>query len=65
MAFRLNRKNADALEIRLVQLKGGKAGVSASEIGRLKKAVSIASVKWLIAAYDGETLQLVPDDSEI
>ena len=65
VVFRLDRKNADALEIRLVQLKGGKAGVSASEIGRLKKAVSMASVNWLIAAYDGETLQLVPDDSEI
>ena len=36
MAFRLSRKNSDLLDLRLVQLKGGKAGVHAAEIGRLK-----------------------------
>jgi hypothetical protein len=65
VAFRLGRKNADALDVRLIQLKGGKAGVSGSEIARLKKAASGAIVKWLIAAYDGETLHVVPDDPEI
>jgi len=64
IAFRLGRKNADALDVRLIQLKGGKAGVTGSEIARLKKAASAAVVKWLIAAYDGETLHIVPDDSE-
>jgi hypothetical protein len=64
IAFRLGRKNADAIDVRLVQLKGGKAGVTGSEIARLKKAASGAVVKWLIAAYDGETLHIVPDDSE-
>jgi hypothetical protein len=49
---------ADALEIRLVQFKGGKAGISGSEMARLKKASSIATVKWVIAAYDGEPMQL-------
>jgi hypothetical protein len=62
IAYRLGRRNADLLDVRLVQLKGGKAGVSASEIGRLKKASAGATVNWLIAAYDGETLHLVPDD---
>lgn len=65
IAFRLARANADALDVRLIQLKGGKAGVSGPEIARLKKAASEARVKWLIAAYDGETLHVVPDDSEI
>jgi hypothetical protein len=60
--FRLGRKNADLLDIRLVQLKGGKAGVTAAEISRLKKAASGAAVKWVIAAFDGEALHLVPDD---
>jgi hypothetical protein len=62
LAYRLGRSNADLLDVRLVQLKGGKAGISAAEIGRLKKASAGATVNWLIAAYDGETLHLVPDD---
>ena len=62
IAFRLGRKNADLLDVRLIQLKGGKAGVSASEIKRLKKASAGATVKWLIAAFDGDALHLLPDD---
>ena len=61
VAFRLQRKNADALEIRLIQLKGGKAGVSGPEIARLKKAVDEASVTWMIAAFDGKSLHTLPD----
>ena len=49
VAFRLGRKNSDLLDLRLVQLKGGKAGVSAAEIGRLKEAAKMATVNWLIA----------------
>ncbi len=62
IAYRLGRRNADLLDVRLVQLKGGNAGVSGAEIARLKKAVSAATVNWLIATFDGETLHLVPDD---
>ena len=47
--------------MRPVQLKGGRAGVSGAEIGRLKKAVTDVNVDWLIAAFDGQALQLVPD----
>jgi len=47
---------------KLAVLKGGKAGVTAREIARLKKAASSATVKWMIAAFDGEALHLVPDD---
>jgi hypothetical protein len=61
VAFRLGRTNADALDIRLIQLKGGKAGVSGPEIARLKKAVTVATVNWLIAAFDGHELHFVPD----
>ena len=43
------------------QLKGGKAGISAREIARLKKAAENATVNWLIAEYDG-ALQFLPDD---
>jgi hypothetical protein len=65
IAFRLGRTNADALDIRLIQLKGGNAGISGPEIALLKKAASGAIVKWLIAALDGEVLHVVPEDSEI
>jgi hypothetical protein len=58
--FRVSRKNSDVLDLRLVQLKGGKAGVSGAEIARLKKAVGTVETDWLIAAFDGETLHLLP-----
>jgi hypothetical protein len=45
----------------LVQLKGGKAGISRAEIARLKKAaIDVSPVNRLIAAYDGDTLHLLP-----
>src|SRR5262249_22301382 len=62
IAYRLWRPKADLLDIRLVQLKGGKAGVSGSEIARLKSASTAASVAWLIAAFDGAMLHLLPDE---
>lgn len=61
IVFRIDRKDADRLDVRLVQLKGGKAGVSGAEIARLKKAAKNAAVNWAIAAFDGETLHIVPD----
>ncbi|MGA2904161.1 MAG: hypothetical protein ABSD98_10040 [Candidatus Korobacteraceae bacterium] len=62
VALRLDRKNPDLLDVRLIQLKGGKAGITAAEINRLKKAVSVAKIDWLLAAFDGSALHLVPDD---
>lgn len=64
IAVRVSRKNADALDFRLIQLKGGKAGISGREIARLKQAAVDASVNWLIAAFDGEVLHFVPDLSK-
>jgi hypothetical protein len=61
VAFRIARGKADVLDLRLVQLKGGNAGVSGREIARLKKAATTVSVSWLIAAFDGEALHLLPD----
>jgi hypothetical protein len=59
--FRISRQNADVLDLRLVQLKGGSAGVSGMEIKRLKKASEEVVVNWLIAAFDGTSLHLVPE----
>jgi hypothetical protein len=50
----------DRIEIRLVQLKGGRGGLKPSEVTRLKKAVEDVSVSWLLAAHDGENLHIVP-----
>jgi cytochrome c5 len=61
VVFRIARGKADVLDVRLVQLKGGSAGVSGREIARLKKAATTVSVDWLIAAFDGEAPHLVPD----
>ncbi len=60
--FRISRQSADVLDLRLVQLKGGRAGVSGVEIARLKRASQAVVVNWLIAAFDGESLHLLPDD---
>src|SRR5579872_3145060 len=58
VAFRLASGKPDQFELRLIQLKGGKAGISGREIARLKEAETNASVKWLVAAFDGDTLHL-------
>lgn len=60
--FRVGRSDPDVLDLRLVQLKGGKAGVSGAEIARLKKASEAVRVNWLLAAFDGESLHLLPDE---
>jgi hypothetical protein len=40
IAYRLGREDPDEMNLRLIQLKGGRAGVTAEEIGRLKQAVN-------------------------
>ena len=63
--FRISKQNADVLDLRLVQLKGGRAGISGAEIARLKKASEAVAVDWLIAAFDGESLHLVPEPEQV
>ena len=57
---RIKPGDADAIEIRLVQLKAGSGGLTAREIARLKQAVASISTDWLLAAFDGRTLHFVP-----
>jgi len=61
MMVRIKPAKPDAIEVRLVQLKAGVAGLTAAEVTRLKKAATAVSTDWLLAAYDGTTLHLVPD----
>jgi hypothetical protein len=58
---RIRPGNPDSIEVRLVQLKSGLGGLTGAEITRLKKAVGNLSADWLLAAFDGVTLHLVPD----
>jgi hypothetical protein len=58
---RIKPRDPDAIEVRLVQLKSGVAGLTGAEVARLKNAVSKMSTDWLLAAFDDGTLHLVPD----
>ena len=58
---RIRPRDPDLIEVRLVQLKSGVGGLTGVEIARLKKAVDNLSADWLLAAFDGQTLHLVPD----
>jgi len=58
---RIKPRSPDLIEVRLVQLKSGVGGLTGAEITRLKKAVINLTSDWLLAAFDGDTLHLVPD----
>ena len=58
---RIKPGDADAIDIRLVQLKSGSGGLTAREITRIKRAVLQASRGWLLAAFDGQTLHFLPE----
>ncbi len=62
--YRLGRDDPDKMELRLIQLKGGKAGVTAREIARLKEAADALKVKWIVAEFDGKVLQVVTEELE-
>jgi hypothetical protein len=62
-AYRLSRKNSDVLEVKLIQLKGGKAGASGHEIARLKQAVENVVLTWAVATCDGDTVHLTTEES--
>lgn len=58
---RIRPDDADAVELKLVQLKSGAGGLTAREITRLKEAVTKLSKDWLLAAFDGNTLHILPE----
>lgn len=60
--IRIARGEADVVEIRLVQLKGGGGGLTAREIARLKGAVEAMRCDWVLAAFDGAELHFLPED---
>lgn len=60
VAFRIDASDPDRLEIFLIQLKGGRSGMSGREIARLKKAAEKATLCPLYAVYDGERVHVLP-----
>ena len=58
---RVRSDDADAVDMKLVQLKAGAGGLTGTEISRLKRATDTLTTDWLLAAFDGDTLHLVPD----
>ncbi|OGQ82355.1 MAG: hypothetical protein A3F90_05590 [Deltaproteobacteria bacterium RIFCSPLOWO2_12_FULL_60_19] len=61
LMVRIKPGDADAIEIKLVQLKAGAGGLTAMEITRLKRATERVSKAWLLAACDGEELHFLPE----
>lgn len=61
IVFRIDKKNPDRLDLRLIQLKGGGAGVSGRETARLKHAAADVTVHWTIVMYDDNTLHFLPN----
>ena len=59
--IRITAHDADAVEIRFVQLKSGKGGLSGIEATRLKQSVQKASLDWVAALFDRKDLHFLPD----
>jgi hypothetical protein len=55
--LRIAKRSPDELEVRLVQLKGGSGGLTASEVTRLENAATVVAVKTVCAFHDGECLR--------
>ena len=58
---RIRPDDADGIDLRLVQLKSGVGGLTAAEIARLKRACVSMSTDWVLAAFDGDALHMLPD----
>lgn len=58
---RIARGKPDVVQLRLVQLKGGLAGLKAREVTRLERAVTSVEVHALFALHDGARLTTMVD----
>ena len=59
VAIRRAKNNPDHLDVMLLQVKGGSARVTAPEIDRLRKAVSILQVSWNVVHKPKRTVQFM------
>jgi hypothetical protein len=61
IAFRLRPGQGEALELRLVRVESGTVDVREDSVEQLRRLARSASLEWLLAAFDGEEIRLVPD----
>jgi hypothetical protein len=61
--IRIRPKSADQLDLYVVQLKGGSAGLKPAEMKRLKGAAAAVEAKSLVVLHDGKTLQFLEPTS--
>lgn len=59
---RVRPKEPDMLDIKLVQIKAGSAGLKAREMKRLCNSVSNLSAEHLVVLFDGEDLMFSPSE---
>jgi len=52
----------DTLEVKLVQLKSGSAGITAAEVRRLKRATELIEVGHLVVLAEGDHLEFSPEE---
>ena len=57
VAIKRNNRRPDELTVMLVQVKGGSARVSASEVARLRAATERVKVTWNVAEKPGRTVR--------
>lgn len=60
--LRVRPRAPDEMDLYLVQLKGGGAGMTPTEMSRLKKAAADARAKYLVALHDGNHLHFLPQE---
>jgi hypothetical protein len=65
IAVRLRPGSADKVELRLVHMESDTLEASSELVERVKKAARSATVEWLVAAFDGESMRVVPELNEI
>jgi hypothetical protein len=58
---RIRQGEPDGIDIRLVQLKSGAGGLTASDMARMERAVDHLSCAVLLAGFDGKTMHFLPE----
>jgi hypothetical protein len=62
---RIAPRQPDVLQIRLVQLKSGSAGLTPGELKRLKTAVARLETSWCFVGFDGQDLHWSGELSQV
>ncbi|MBA2564018.1 MAG: hypothetical protein H0V09_01175, partial [Gemmatimonadetes bacterium] len=61
VALRVLPGDEEILDIRLVRVEVGSLEVAEPTVQRLRRLAATARARWLVAAFDGERLRLLPD----